>query len=369
MSRFNVGGTASWLYYLSTGLSSRGIENLSLLGSCPACEIEDSRIGELNFLQIDGLGPGSSTLSTIKSFFKVRNEIKKFKPDILNTHTSRAGVIGRVAAIGIKPRVTVVHTFHGHVLRGYFGEIRVHIIRKIEKFLGYFTDFFFVVGESVRKDLESSGIIKFKNSISVWPAVRDLEPSGPLMPRSSLGIPEDAVIFGWLGRKVPIKRLDRIIELAAKRPEIYFLVAGAGRGLKEIYPDLFASRKYTNLIELGYTKPDTFWKFVDVGILTSDNEGIPSAPIEAALAEKPSIITEVGSTCEVLIPEVTGYLCDRNQNSLLRAVDRLSNDKSLRIKMGRGAREFALMKFNPNICVEQQIDGYKMALKIVFGET
>ena len=368
LSRFNVGGTAPWLLYLSTGLSKRGIENLSLIGKCPASEIEDSRISALRYEKIDGLGPGASLTSTIRAFLEVRIAIKKFRPNIVNTHTSRAGVIGRLAAIGMKPRVTVVHTFHGHVLRGYFGRIKVRVIKRIEKSLARHTDFFFIVGESVRKDLVHAGIINSANSLSVWPAVKDLDPSDSPLQRSSLGIPNDAVVLGWLGRKAPIKRLDRLIELAVARPNIFFLVAGAGIGLQKMYPKLFKSRKYSNIIELGYTKPEAFWKIVDVGILTSDNEGIPSAPIEAALAEKPSIITNVGSTNEVLIPGVTGYLCDISQVSLLSAIDELAHDKSLRLRMGKSARKFVLVKFNADRSVEQQINGYKTALKLVSQE-
>lgn len=367
MSRFNVGGTAPWLFFLSTGLTQRGINNLSLIGNCPKTELEDTRINNLEAIRIEGLGPGSSFFTTLKSIHQIRREIKKFRPDIVNTHTSRAGVVGRLATIGIRPGVTVVHTFHGHILRGYFGRLKVSLIRLVERALSHYTDFFFVVGESVLKDLEKAKILKSERSLSVWPAVKDFAASSKPIKRNVLGIPETAVVFGWLGRKVPIKRLDKVIDLATARPKIFFVVAGAGKSLRESYPEKFSSTMINNIIDLGFTEPAEFWKMVDAGILTSDNEGIPSAPIEASLAEKPSVLINVGSVNEVVISGSTGYLCDSNIESLLEAIDYLVNNESSRLEMGQNARTFALAKFNPDSSVERQIEGYNKALKLSGG--
>jgi glycosyltransferase involved in cell wall biosynthesis len=102
-----------------------------------------------------------------------------------------------------------------------------------------------------------------------------------------------------------------------------------------------------------------------VGILTSDNEGIPSAPIEAALLEKPTIVTNVGSVEEVVLDKVTGLLCDKTIESLLNAVDLLAENESLRLEMGRKARQFAIEKFNPDSSVDRQIEGYAKAIKSI----
>lgn len=365
MSRFNVGGTAPWLFHLSNGLSRRGIENSSLLGSCPPSEIEDSRISALQFKKIAGLGPGSSPFSTLKAIGQVRREINEYRPDVVNTHTSRAGVIGRIASIGLRPRPAIVHTFHGHVLKGYFGNSRVLAIRIIERALSHLTDYFFVVGESVKRELESEKIVDSKRSISVWPAVADLRPSISSLKRETMGIPQQAIAFGWLGRKVPIKRLDRVIELAKLRPQFYFIVAGAGPRIKELYPEEFSTDELRNIVEMDFTKPEDFWTLPDVGILTSDNEGIPSAPIEAALLEKPTILTNVGSVEEVVIDQVTGLLCDKTVESLLKAVDLLVENESLRLEMGRKARLFAMEKFNPDSSVDRQIEGYAKSIKSI----
>jgi hypothetical protein len=120
MSRFNVGGTSQWLYQLSKGLDERKIDNLLIIGDCPKGEREDLRLRELNSTRISGLGPKKSLVSTFKAFLELREEIQLFNPDIVNTHTSKAGFLGRIATKSLKSKAKVVHTYHGHVLHGYF---------------------------------------------------------------------------------------------------------------------------------------------------------------------------------------------------------------------------------------------------------
>ena len=121
MTRFNVGGTSQWLFNLSQGLSENEIENLLLVGECPKSETEDSRLSKIPHKKIVGLGPKNSLASTISSFFQLRRAIKDFRPDIVNTHTSKAGVLGRIAAFSLPNRPTIVHTYQviRHALRPY----------------------------------------------------------------------------------------------------------------------------------------------------------------------------------------------------------------------------------------------------------
>lgn len=359
MSRFNVGGTSQWLYQLSKGLDEREIENLLIIGDCPKGEREDLRLRELKSKRISGLGPKKSPLHTFRAFLALRREIKLFDPDIVNTHTSKAGFLGRIAAKSLKSKVKVVHTYHGHVLHGYFNPFFEAIIRFTEIFLNNFTDLFLVSGEQVLRDLQEAKIIRNKPVTSIWPAVPEIKVGDRIELRKSWGIPQEVVVFGWLGRKVPIKRLDRILRLAKERPNYIFVIAGDGEAAKERFPEYFHQGELVNVVERGFTSPSDLWSVADVCLLTSDNEAMPISPIEAALCGRPVVATDAGATREVVLNGKTGFIGSKNQTELLALLDQLGSSKALREKMGRAAHEFASSRFSPKLSIEGQIAGYK----------
>lgn len=363
MSRFNVGGTAQWLYQLSRGLEDRGMPNLLLIGDCPDGELQDSRVSEIQHKRVVGLGPNTSILQTFRALFQLRKEIRDFQPDIINTHTSKAGVLGRVAAKIAGSRAKIVHTYHGHVLQGYFSKAIQSAVRFIEISLNSITDFYLVSGEQVLQDLRKAGIIRSKPALTIWPAVPDINPRSGQEFRKSLGIPSDAVVFGWLGRKVPIKRIDRIVELAKLRPNHYFIIAGDGEKVTS-FDSNSSNKTPENLMELGFSSPSDIWAIADVCLMTSDNEAMPITPIEAALCGRPSIATDAGSTREVVIDGETGFVCEKELQSLLARVDLLAHNKQLRKKLGEAARTFALSRFSPASSIERQIEGFRQALSI-----
>ena len=362
MSRFNVGGTSQWLFQLSQGLSESGIDNLLVIGDCPKSELEDSRLMGISHQRVKGLGPKVSIYKATKGFFELRKVIKEFKPDIVNTHTSKAGVIGRIATFSIKKRPVIVHTYHGHVLSGYFNPLIEGAVKRIEILLSFITDYFLVSGEQVLNDISKARIIRGEKALQIWPAVPDLKVGERKALRLNFDISDNKLVVGWLGRKVPIKRVDRILELAGRNPEITFLLAGDGTSIRSQFPNLFKDGALKNVIEAGFMTPSDIWAISDICLITSDNEAMPISPIEAALASRPIIATDAGATREVLVDGKTGILCSRDIADLASALDKLSIDSSLRQEMGRAGRQFVLKKFAPKASVERQIEGYKLAL-------
>jgi glycosyltransferase involved in cell wall biosynthesis len=362
MSRFNVGGTSQWLFQLSQGLSESGIDNLLVIGDCPKSELEDSRLMGISHQRVNGLGPKVSIYKATKGFFELRKVIKEFKPDIVNTHTSKAGVIGRIATFSIKKRPVIVHTYHGHVLSGYFNPLIEGAVKRIEILLSFITDYFLVSGEQVLNDISKARIIRGEKALQIWPAVPDLKVGERKALRLNFDISDNKLVVGWLGRKVPIKRVDRILELAGRNPEITFLLAGDGTSIRSQFPNLFKDGALKNVIEAGFMTPSDIWAISDICLITSDNEAMPISPIEAALASRPIIATDAGATREVLVDGKTGILCSRDIADLASALDKLSKDSSLRQEMGRAGRQFVLKKFAPKASVERQIEGYKLAL-------
>ena len=362
MSRFNVGGTAQWLNQLSVGLDKNDIENELLVGNCSLDEIEDERLHSLTHKKILGLGPGTSIQNTIKAFFEIRKEINAYRPDIVNTHTSKAGVIGRIAAVSIRPRPKIVHTYHGHVFSGYFNPFIAAAIKLIERSLAHVTDYFFTLGERVFNDLRALKIVNQDNYFQVLPGVEDVLKIEKTQARKNLGIESDSVVVGWLGRKVPIKRLDRILDLAQKNQDLVFLIAGVGPSVKTTFKSRFANGSLSNVIEIDYATPSEIWSASDICLLTSDNEGIPTSAVEAALFSLPVVSTDAGSISDVVKNGVTGYICKSEIDSISKVLRELANSPKLRISMGEQARNLALEKFSPASFIKSHTFGYEKAL-------
>jgi len=363
MSRFNVGGTSKWLYHLCKGLDENGIENILVIGDCPDYEIEDTRIKELRSERIPGLNPSSSIPQSIRAFLLLRKLIRHFEPDLINTHASKGGFIGRLAAYSVLQKPKVIHTYHGHVLRGYFSWPKQNAIYAVEFALSFISDAFIVVGQKVLTELKELRIVRNKFASSVVPAVEDFAKGIQESLHNSPNIPRNTLVVGWLGRKVQIKRLDRILEIAKLRPEIHFVIAGVGNSVFTSYKDRFHKEELSNVTEIGFISPEVFWPLCDISIITSDNEGIPSAPIEAAIANVPTVTTNVGSAAEVVEDGVSGFVTRTDLNDLLEKIDLLAKNRTLREEMGRRARILAMNKFDPDNSVNSQIAIYRKILE------
>jgi glycosyltransferase involved in cell wall biosynthesis len=367
MSRFNVGGTSQFLFHLSHELQSKGYENLLLVGDCAEIESEDNRLSELRHSKLKGLGPNDSPLASITAIFRIRKVIKDFRPDVINTHTSKAGFLGRLANLTLKTRPTLTHTFHGHVFHGYFNSFIERVVKYIERLLMHLTDYVFVVGERVLHDLQQLKIVTDKPVTVVWPYVPEFSLGDRNELRKNLGITEGDLVVGWLGRKVPIKRLDRIVELSRRLPHCFFLIAGDGNNYLPESSKYLTSHKDKNLIEIGVSTPESIWAISDICLSVSDNEGIPISPIESSLAGKPVVATNVGSSDEVVINGITGFLCAPNVDSIYSSLVLLLENADLRQEFGMNAYTFAKAKFDSERCLQTYIDGYAFASALKSG--
>ncbi len=365
ISRFNVGGTAQWLFQLSDGLTKNEIQNIMLVGTCPTQELEDERLNSINYKRIKGLGPSSSLFASIQSFFAIRSEIKKFKPDIVNTHTSKAGVVGRLAAISVLYRPKIVHTYHGHVLFGYYNKTISSLITFIERILSTVTDQHFVLGEKVLSDLEKAKIVRKSNYTLVLPGVADFVKINKESARKALGLDQKSFVVGWLGRKVSIKRLDRILDLAQENPDLKFLIAGVGTPVSETFNERFKNGKLRNVIEFGLSTPSQIWSASDVCLITSDNEGMPTSAIEASLFGIPVVSTAAGSISDIVEHGKSGFICNSLISEISSELRKLSDSPELTQRMGESGRKIALEKFSPEKSLNSQIYGYKKVLKLL----
>jgi glycosyltransferase involved in cell wall biosynthesis len=358
IARVNRGGTARWLNELTLGLRASGHEVLLAAGHVQEDETEDQIFGELGGHRIESLGRSISIFADVKALIEVRKYIVECKPDLINTHTAKAGLIGRLAAASIfKDRPAIVHTYHGHLLYGYFSKWKSKLFIIIEKFLVILSDVLISAGDKVKNELIEAGIGNENLYIVLRPGIQEFEHLDKQEVREELDIPSDKIVVGWLGRMAKIKRPERVIELAEKFPEVIFLMGGEGDLLEEI--------KVTapeNVVFMEWTKPEIIWGASDIALLTSDNEAQPISLIEASYASLPIVAQNVGSVSEVVDDGKTGILVS-DFNSSVAALEKLINNLELRQNLGAAGKIYAKSRFSPGQFILGHGAAYSKALR------
>jgi glycosyltransferase involved in cell wall biosynthesis len=350
----NKGGTSNWILTLSEQFEKSGFSSQVVFGNVGNNEIEDSQVEKINFLRIPSLSRKVNLISDIQNLYKIRKVIKSEKPDVINTHTSKAGVVGRIASLGIKTKV--VHTFHGHTFYGYFPNYKSKFIILSERILSLFTDHFIAVGTKVESDL-----INFKISspdrISVIMPPLVLEKSGGRQSlRKLYGIDNDRFVLGSLGRITSIKRPDIMLSIAAENLDCVFLVGGGG-DLEKVIRDT----KLPNIVYVGWCKPENFWPACDLALLTSDNEGVPTSLVEAAGFGVSLLSKNVGSVSDILIPSVNGEFF-KTINQANQIIQLLKTNSKLRSKYSKGASALVLNQFSKHRFYVEHLKVFKSLL-------
>jgi glycosyltransferase involved in cell wall biosynthesis len=350
IARVNRGGTAVWIDNLVSGLRKLGHDVELFAGEVEENEVEDDCFNLLGGRRINNLRKSISLIDDIKSIFEFRKVLKTGKPDVLNTHTAKAGLIGRVAAIGLPIRV--VHTYHGHVLYGYFPKHKLWSYTIIEKVLSRFTDKFVAVGYKVKTELLDAGIGKPDQYLVIYPGVEKLDIIDERVARSELKAPLQGILVGWLGRFTRIKRPDRFLELARKNPNTTFIMGGEGELLSEC-----KNLATKNVIFPGWVSPEIFWSACDLAVLTSDNEGLPTALIEAGFASVPILTPNVGSAAEIVSNQVSGIVINEFKELDLVFQKLIRNKVGLQ-KMGKNSFDFCVEKFSLQQFILSHINVY-----------
>ena len=347
IARLNLGGTAKYLITLNDGLNKAGIKSLIATGNVQTGEIEDLEVKKLKPIRIKNLGRKISLTSDLKAAKEVREVILRIKPDIVHTHTFKAGLLVRAQRNKIEEtlgeKIKVVHTFHGHLFDDpEFRGFKALFIKSIEKSLSKRSDQLITVGEIVKSDLDSKGIYGKNKTISIPPAVTPLKLQNKTSTLKKYGIKDQKrVRVLWLARVTGVKNPQRVIEVAKQLPEIDFYMAGGGDLL-----EIIKKQAPKNLRVLGWQDVKSVLPIADVFLSTSENEGMPIALIEAQLAAIPVVATNVGSVTEVILHNKSGIICGKSNNDLMVAIKKLAQSKSLRAKFGRTGRAHALKIFS-----------------------
>jgi glycosyltransferase involved in cell wall biosynthesis len=351
IARMNVGGPAVIVADLMRGLDSSRFEQKLITGYCADNEADylETVATDVKATRIGGLGRSISPMADARAFLKLIALIRRENPDVIHTHTAKAGVLGRLAAILAGSRALKVHTFHGHLLHGYFAGWKIKLVIAIEKFLATRTDILIAVGNQVRDDLLEVGIGKaaqYKVFYPGLPAPADIDRDDA---RKAIGLDLNAIYCTFVGRLTQIKRPDRLLDVVAacqaRGLDLHFLVAGEG--------ELFESSKARAVEEklpvtfLGWRSDiDQLFAASDLAILTSDNEGIPLTLIQAAFAGIPIVAPRVGSIADIVIDGETGFLTSTQAGAMASALSALVTDEDLREELGSVGRAHAEKYFS-----------------------
>lgn len=364
IARMNVGGPAVEIADLMRGLDSSRISQCLVTGYCTDLEKDflESQAPDIPVTRIRGFGKRVRPLDDLRTFAALIRIMRTWQPQVVHTHTAKAGVLGRLAARCSRVRPKVVHTHHGHLLHGYFGPMKTWLTIRVERLLSKITDCIVVVGVQVRDDLLGAGIGFPDQYVVIRSGVTLKALPEPQVARMELGIPDDQLVVTMIGRLTQIKRPDRfadVVEITEQLGlDICYLVAGGGE-LEMSLKEKIEGQKLSVLM-LGWRSDlERILAATDIVILTSDNEGVPLSLVQAALVGVPAVATRVGSVPEVVVHGMTGFLCETNEADLAHRLIQLAASRQLRDDFGARARLWASRRFSPRKMFDAHMEIYE----------
>jgi glycosyltransferase involved in cell wall biosynthesis len=363
-----MGGPALHVAYLTAGLAERGYETTLVAGSLAPGEDSMAFVAEelgVSVTRIDELRRDISAVHDAAAVLRLARLIRRERPEILHTHTAKAGAVGRLAALLAGPArpPIVVHTFHGHVLRGYFDPLRTAGFRLLERWLARVSTALVAVSPQVRDDLVALGVApreKFavvRLGIGVEGRVR-AEQDGRAETRRLLGIPPERFVVGWIGRMTGVKRTGDVLlafkQLRQDGVDASLCLVGDGPDRERLERRAHELGIMRDTLFLGYQEDvGRFHTAFDAFFLPSTNEGTPVTAIEALAAGTPVVATRVGGVPDVVRDGEDGFLVEAGAiGELAERLERLAADPELRERMGAAGRE----RVQPRYAVERLID-------------
>jgi glycosyltransferase involved in cell wall biosynthesis len=387
IARLNVGGPARHVVWLTAGLKAMGCESLLVTGVVPPGEDDMGHIAaaaEVTPLTLPQMSREISPKDVV-TVWKLYRLMLRERPDIVHTHTAKAGAVGRVAglmyrwlrpaALVGKPRACkLVHTYHGHVFYGYYSPLKTKLFLAIERVLARLaTDRIIVVSEQQRREISEHFRVGRPEQFAVIPLGAELDAFANWHQRrarlrNELGVNDDDLLIGIVGRLTGVKNHDLFLQAAAHVKEIRtaeaeqqrvrFLIIGDGK----LRTHLEARAKELGLgdevLFLGTRNdPEFFYPALDIVSLTSRNEGTPLTLIEAMANARPVIATAVGGVVDLLGPPVDDerdsyQICSRgvwvrsgDARGFAAGLQRLISDEGLRRRLGHEGHEFVVQNF------------------------
>jgi glycosyltransferase involved in cell wall biosynthesis len=356
IARLNVGGTARYITQLAHELPKHGIETFVATGFVQGSEVEDPSAQSIDLIRVPAMGRSIRPIQDHFARKQLDKIIAEVKPDIIHTHTFKAGYVIRMK----KQPVPVIHTFHGHLLDDpEFSGFKSKVIVEVERKLAKKSAKLVTVGRRVADELLEQKIGHRSQFVNIPPGVIPVKVTERAHALKNLNLEDDGQpIVGWIARVTGVKNPMRALEVADALPDTRFVMAGGGNLLDEV-----KAKAPSNLTVIGWAEASDVFGASDIILSTSENEGMPVALIEAQLAGKPVVATDVGSVSEVILNHETGIVTNKNAGSIASAVESLILDKTTRDEMGRLATARAQALFSVDRMINAHIELYKSIVK------
>ena len=366
ITRLNIGGPSIQATRLTTALDSHGFHTTLLHGRLGDGE------GDMSYLlpanadarYIATLCRPLSPLDDLRTLIRLYSEFRRLCPRIVHTHMAKAGLLARLAAAahnltrGSAPRARIVHTYHGHVLDGYFSPLATKVFITLERMLAKLSDRIIAISPAIQSELLRTYRIGREDQYRVVPLGFDLSPFAAIdataraAARRDLNLPGDALVVSTVGRLTAIKQhrlfLDTIKRVSETHTNVIALIAGDGE-LRDDIVAYAASLGLTDRVRMLGWRRDlaTIYAATDVFLLTSRNEGTPVALIEAMASGVPGVSTDVGGVKDVIGGIETGRTAAFGDvDGLAAAINGLLADPSLRAATGEAARQRVLARYD-----------------------
>ena len=352
IARLNVGGTARYLTQLAEHLPNHNIKIVIASGYVQGEEVEDPSASQFKIIRIPSLGRAINPIADYKAHKELDKVVADLKPDLIHTHTFKAGLIGRIRNFG----VPVVHTFHGHLFTDpEFKGVKGRVIRLIEKYLAPRAHSLVTVGVGVAEDLIKKGIGTRSQYRSIAPGVSSLDVTKRSKAFKNVNLTDDGkFVVAWIARMTGVKNPNRALEIAEQLPNVRFVMAGGGDLL-----DSITSIAGNNVSVVGWQDARDIFGLCNLVLSTSENEGMPVALIEAQLAGLPVVATDVGAVSEVIQTGVTGLVVPADNAALLQAVTKVINSSDNGKAMGKAGAIRARELFSIEQMVAAHVDLYR----------
>jgi len=378
ITRLILGGPTTHVALLKEGLPESVYEQILIYGTPgqgEECDLGRVKAGASSLLQVNELVSDIHLWKDFIALIKMWRFLNKFKPEIVHTHTSKAGAIGRAAAFlaGVPIRV---HTIHGHIHNGYFKGLKYKIICFIEKFLNKITTQLICVSKQVSDEYCSQFHMADKSKVCVIPLGLEFDEIQKKAGKEAFDLkkkfdlPDTSILVGIVGRMIPVKNHKFLVQIAGEilktREDIHFFVIGDGETREECEKLSRELNLEKNLHFLGYQKNIALlYPELDIVVLTSKNEGTPLTLIEAQSFGVPVVAADVGGVSETIVNGESGFLVELDQpKEFERCLIRLADDGRLRERMGSAGSVFVRKNFSKGKLINSIDQLYQKLLKV-----
>lgn len=358
ITRLNIGGPTIHTVLLNAKMDPDKYESFLLVGNIESNESDMSYFADqynIKPIYINSMSREIRLIKDIKALLQIYKYIRKINPDIVHTHTAKAGILGRLAAKLLKVPI-IIHTFHGNVFNGYFGKLKTDFFIWFEKMLAINSTKIITISEQQKNELLTLGITNNnKNEVinlgfqfeNVIPTKDDKSKF-----REKHNLSEDVKLIGIVGRLVPIKNHHLFLEIAEEiikdHSNVYFPIIGDGELREDIEKEIVTRNLNERVFVTGFIKNlKPVYADLDMVLLTSNNEGTPVALIEAMACKKLVMSTRVGGVEDFIENGINGFFFPKgNSDFFVYEINSWLENEEKYIEIKTNANIKAIEKFS-----------------------